>query len=56
MIPVANTRYQIRLRDDGYHVVRPTSQGGCFIVAGPYASREEAEGEARRRASARRAA
>jgi hypothetical protein len=56
MIPVANTRYELRLDDSGYTIVRPAIGGGYFTVAGPYLTRYEAEVEALRRARARKAA
>lgn len=56
MIPVAGTHYELLLDDTGYYVVRPTLNGGQFVVAGPYVTRYEAEVEALRRAKGRRAA
>ena len=56
MIPVPSTRYELKLDDTGYHVVRPKLGGGYLVVAGPYNTRYEAEVEARRRQSARRVA
>ncbi len=52
--------YRLRHNDQGYTVVRPTADGGFYVVAGPYPDRAEAEAVALRRwhggASKRRAA
>lgn len=48
--------YQIRQTDLGYLVVRPVHGGGWLTIAGPYNTAYEAEVEAHRRYSARRAA
>lgn len=55
LIPITGTVYLAEHDDCGWHVIRPRPDGSGFVVAGPFATQEACERDARRRAAAKSA-